>query len=149
MKPNLTADEDAGIRDSTGHLLVEEGSGEDTAVPGGEGRNITRISFFDQALSEIRLPDLEGTELPERAHTPIPGMKTIMVSGYAPVDNPVASIIAGDDVYSPEPVSHGILRTNMKEERDEQDRNSAPDGEQAAEFPKELFHYIRREEPPT
>ena len=83
MKRILVVDDDLGILDSTKQILEIDGYEVETASTGGDGLKKIESTFFNLALFDIKLPDMEGTELLEKAHKLRPAMKKIMVTGYA------------------------------------------------------------------
>lgn len=144
MKRILVVDDDAGILDSTKLILEVEGYEVETAATGGDGLKKIETAFFNLALFDIKLPDIDGTELLERAHKIRPGMKKIMVTGYASLENSVVSLNAGADAYILKPVDPEMLLAKVKEKLEEQDRNALLDGERVAEFLEEKLLNVRR-----
>jgi DNA-binding response OmpR family regulator len=144
MKRILVVDDDLGILDSTKEILEIEGYEVETAATGGEGLKKIENSFFNLALFDIKLPDIDGTELLQRSHKIRPGMKKIMVTGYASLENSVISLNAGADAYILKPVDPEILLTKVKEKLDEQDQDAALNGERIAEYLEEKLLNIRR-----
>jgi DNA-binding NtrC family response regulator len=144
MKRILVVDDDLGILDSTREILEIDGYEVETASTAGEGLRKIESSFFNMALFDIKLPDMEGTELLERAHKLRPGMKKIMVTGYASLENSVHSLNAGADAYILKPVDPDMLLAKVKEKLDEQDRDMTVSGEKVAEFLEEKLLNIRR-----
>ena len=59
----LIVDDNRSILASLGQILKSEGFKVDTAEDGQEAIRKARDSHFDLALLDIRLPDMEGTEL--------------------------------------------------------------------------------------
>ena len=144
MKRILVVDDDLGILDSTRQILEIDGYEVDTAATAGEGLKKIESSFYNLALFDIKLPDMEGTELLDRAHKIRPAMKKIMVTGYASLENSVHSLNSGADAYILKPVDPEMLLAKVKEKLDEQDRDSAISGEKVAEFLEEKLLNIRR-----
>ncbi|WP_319579292.1 response regulator [uncultured Methanospirillum sp.] len=144
MKRILVVDDDLGILDSTKQILEIDGYEVETASTGGEGLKNIESAFFNLALFDIKLPDMEGTELLEKAHKLRPAMKKIMVTGYASLENSVISLNAGADAYILKPVDPDMLLAKVKEKLDEQEREASIDGEKIAEFLEEKLLNIRR-----
>ena len=144
MKRILVVDDDAGILESTKQILEVDGYAVETAATGGEGLKKIETTFYNLALFDIKLPDMEGTELLERAHKLRPAMKKIMVTGYASLENSVISLNAGADAYILKPVDPETLLAKVKEKLDEQDRGAVLDGEKVAEYLEEKLLNIRR-----
>ena len=137
MKRILVVDDDLGILDSTRQILEIDGYEIETASTAGEGLKKIESSIFNLALFDIKLPDMDGTELLEIAHKLCPHMKKIMVTGYASLENSVISLNAGADAYILKPVDPDMLLAKVKEKLDEQDYDQANAGEKVAEFLEE------------
>jgi DNA-binding NtrC family response regulator len=145
MKRILVVDDDLGILDSTKQILEIDGYEVETASTGGEGLKKIESTFFNLALFDIKLPDMEGTELLEKTHKIHPTMKKIMVTGYASLENSVISLNAGADAYILKPVDPDMLLAKVKEKLDEQDREASLDGEKIAEFLEEKLMNIKNQ----
>lgn len=137
MKKILYVDDDPAILDSSKQILELEGYEVDTALTGEEALLKIENDFFHLAIFDIKLPDMEGTELLVKAHKLRPGMKKIMVTGYASLDNSVFSLNAGADGYLMKPVNPKDLIVKIKEKLDEQEKEAELDGEKVAEFLEE------------
>ncbi|PWR72319.1 response regulator [Methanospirillum lacunae] len=144
MKRILVVDDDLGILDSTRQILEIDGYEVETASTGGDGLQKIESTFFNLALFDIKLPDMEGTELLEKSHKIRPAMKKIMVTGYASLENSVISLNAGADAYILKPVDPDMLLAKVKEKLEEQERETSVDGEKIAGFLEEKLLNIRR-----
>jgi len=143
MKRILIVDDDLAILDSTKQILELEGYEVETADTAQKGLEKIEQDFFHLALFDIKLPDMEGTELLEKAHKLRPGMKKIMVTGYASLENSVFSLNAGADAYIMKPVNPRDLLDKIKEKLEEQEKEKIIDGEKVAEFLEEQLLSIR------
>lgn len=144
LKRILIVDDDLGILDSTRQILEIDGYEVESASTAGEGLKKIESSFFNLALFDIKLPDMEGTELLERAHKLRPAMKKIMVTGYASLENSVHSLNSGADAFILKPVDPEMLLAKVKEKLDEQDHETVLSGDKVAEFLEEKLLNIRR-----
>jgi len=144
MKRILVVDDDTGILDSTKEILELEGYQVDVAQTATEGLDKIGSTYYNLGLFDIKLPDMEGTELLQRAQKIRPGMKKIMVTGFASLENSVLSLNAGADAYILKPVDPFMLIAKVKEKLDEQEKDSALDGEKVAEFLEEKLLNVRR-----
>jgi len=143
MKRILIVDDDLAILDSTKQILELEGYEVETADTAQKGREKIEQDFFHLALFDIKLPDMEGTELLVKAHKLRPGMKKIMVTGYASLEKSVYSLNAGADAYIMKPVNPRDLLDKIKEKLEEQEKEKIIDGEKVAEFLEEQLLSIR------
>lgn len=144
LKRILIVDDDLGILESTRQILEIDGYEVESASTAGEGLKKIESSFFNLALFDIKLPDMEGTELLERAHKLRPAMKKIMVTGYASLENSVHSLNSGADAFILKPVDPEMLLAKVKEKLDEQEHETVISGDKVAEFLEEKLLNIRR-----
>ncbi len=144
MKRILVVDDDTGILESTKQILELEGYDVDTAQTATEGLEKIGTNYYHLGLFDIKLPDMEGTELLQRSQKIRPGMKKIMVTGFASLENSVISLNAGADAYILKPVDPFMLIAKVKEKLDEQDKEKAIDGEKVAEFLEEKLLDVKR-----
>jgi DNA-binding response OmpR family regulator len=144
MKRILVVDDDTGILESTKEILELEGYQVDVAQTATEGLEKIESIFFNLGLFDIKLPDMEGTELLVRAQKIRPSMKKIMVTGFASLENSVLSLNAGADAYILKPVDPFMLVAKVKEKLDEQEKDAALNGEKVAEFLEEKLLGAKR-----
>jgi len=98
----LVVDDDESIR-SVLATILEEDYVVDTAQDGAAAINKTRNRLYNLALIDIRLPDMEGTELLTRMKETTPKMRKIIITGYPSLGNAVAAINKGADAYLMKP----------------------------------------------
>lgn len=144
MKRILVVDDDTGILDSTKQILELEGYEVDIAQTATEGLDKIGSTFYNLGLFDIKLPDMEGTELLQRVQKIRPTMKKIMVTGFASLENSVLSLNAGADAYILKPVDPFMLIAKVREKLDEQEKDNALNGERVAEFLEEKLLNVRR-----
>ena len=95
----LVVDDDAGIRKTLSKILEKEGYLVETVENGQQAIKASNERFFNVALIDIRLPDMEGTKLLERLKEPEPKMVKIIITGYASLQNAVEAVNKGADGY--------------------------------------------------
>jgi len=78
----ITEDEDA-LRSFVARALRLDGHETHEAADGAEGLEMLATSKFDLLLSDIRMPVMDGIELAHRAHSGFPGLKILLMTGYA------------------------------------------------------------------
>ena len=76
----------------------------EAAKTGREAIEKFETSYYDLALLDIKLPDMEGTELLTRMHRAIPKMMKIMITGYPDLENAIESLNRGADAYLTKPI---------------------------------------------
>jgi DNA-binding NtrC family response regulator len=117
----LVVDDDEAIVESIKTLLEAEDYLVETASTGLEALEKTEKKSYDLALLDIRLPDIEGTELLVEMHEGTPRMMKIMVTGHASLENAVESVNLGADAYLMKPVRPEELLRVVEEKLEEQD----------------------------
>ena len=116
----LIVEDDANIRESLSKILQQEGYDTDVAVNGGEAMQKSRNKFYDLALLDIKLPDMEGTQLLAKLHETMPKMVKIMVTGYPSIENAMEALNQGADAYVTKPVKPAKLLALIEEKLEEQ-----------------------------
>ena len=103
-KSILIVEDDKAIIKSLKDILQSEGYSVDTAENGREAIQKSKEKFFNMALLDIKLPDMEGTKLLVTMHENLPKMVKIMITGYPSVENAVEALNRGADAYIMKPV---------------------------------------------
>lgn len=116
----MIVDDDEAILRNLEKILRLEGYETDIARTGFEAIEKTKTNFYNLALLDIKLPDMEGTELLKRMHETFPKMVKIMVTGYPDLENAIASLNSGADAYLIKPVSVQRLLDVVKQKLAEQ-----------------------------
>jgi DNA-binding NtrC family response regulator len=100
----LVIDDDEVVRKNLKAILELEGYNVDTAVTGKEAVDKSNANFYNLALIDIRLPDMEGTHLLTAMRDTVPKMVKIIVTGYPSQDNAVEAVNMGADGYVVKPI---------------------------------------------
>jgi len=100
----LIVDDNEGILETLSAILEEKGYRTDIAKNGREAIEKSKTNFYNVALLDIRLPDIEGTELLTKIEETSPRMIKIMITGYASLENAVKALNLGADAYIMKPV---------------------------------------------
>jgi len=118
----LVVDDDEGIRTILKAILEDEGYIVETAENGQEAIAMSKTSFFNLALIDIRLPDMEGTNLLTAMNQTTPRMVKIIVTGYPKLDNAVDALNKGADAYILKPFNVpnilGKIREHLKKQEE-------------------------------
>ncbi len=121
----LVIDDDEAVRKSMARLLQFEGYQVDTAKTGMEAVEKSKLNFYNLALIDIRLPDMEGTELLTTMRDTVPRIVKIILTGYPSVNNAIEAVNKGADAYVTKPVAdtdeflHKIREHLKKQEESE------------------------------
>jgi DNA-binding NtrC family response regulator len=116
----LIVEDDANIRETINIILQQEGYSTDTAKNGQEAIEKSKTKYFNLALLDIKLPDMEGTKLLTLMHEALPKMMKIMVTGYPSLENAVEALNLGADAYVMKPIKPEKLLALIEEKLEEQ-----------------------------
>ncbi len=116
----LIVEDDANIRETINTILQQKGYNTDTAKNGQEAIQKSKATFFNIALLDIKLPDMEGTKLLTTMHETLPKMVKIMITGYPSQENAVEALNKGANAYIIKPFKPEKLLTLIEEKLREQ-----------------------------
>jgi len=133
-KSILVVDDDKNILESFKSILESEGYCVDMVESGREAIEKSKAKFHNLALLDIKLPDMEGTELLTKLHRDTPRMMKIMVTGYPSLENAVKSLNLGADAYIIKPVDPEELLKLVEEKLVEQKQAEKMSEEKVAEW---------------
>ena len=143
----LVIDDDDSIRKVLSSILEEKGYEADTAKDGEEAIKKARIKFYNLALIDIRLPDMEGTELLTRLRQTTPKMVKIILTGYPSLDNAIEAVNMGADGYLIKPVNMDVLHEKITKHLKKQKESMKYSEDKVAQFietrVKQLGHTTR------
>jgi DNA-binding NtrC family response regulator len=130
----LIVEDDANIRETLETILQQKGYSTDTAKNGQEAIQKSKERFFNLALLDIKLPDMEGTELLTMMHRNLPRMMKIIITGYPSLENAVEALNLGADAYVIKPVKPEKLLILIEEKLNQQRQTENMTEEQVAEW---------------
>ena len=131
----LLIDDDESIRKVVARILELEGYYVDTAGTGKEAVRKSNSNFYNLALIDIRLPDMEGTELLTAMRDTVPKMVKIIVTGYPSTSNAIIAVNNGADGYVTKPIIDNAKFLQMISEHLKKQEESKQYGEaKIAEF---------------
>jgi len=111
----LIVDDEEGIRKSLQAVLEDKGCLVDTAENGQEAITKSNTKFYNLALVDIRLPDMDGVALLTEMRETTPKMAKIILTGYPSLDNAIAAVNKGADGYIVKPFTmENLLSTIME-----------------------------------
>jgi DNA-binding NtrC family response regulator len=116
----LIVDDNKSILETLSAILEEKGYRADTAKNGKEAIEKSKTNFYNMALLDIKLPDIEGTKLLTKIEETTPRMVKIMITGYASLENAVEALNLGADAYIMKPVDPEKLLKTINEKLKEQ-----------------------------
>jgi DNA-binding NtrC family response regulator len=130
----LIVDDDENILCVEAAILKDKGYKVETAATGAEAIEKTERRHFDLMLVDIRLPDMEGTEVITRVHDTIPKIRKVIVTGYPSLQNAVAAVNNGADAYVMKPFDVEKLLETVRKQLDLQDQERKFSEEKVADF---------------
>jgi len=130
----LIIDDDESIRKALSAVLEEKRYVVDTAQCGNEAIEKSKTGFYNLALIDIRLPDMEGTELLKALKDTVPPMVKIIVTGYPSLANAVEALNKGADAYVLKPLVMDDVLKIIREHLKRQQEAKRYSEERVAEF---------------
>ena len=95
----LVVDDDTELRKVLSSILSEEGYSVKTVENGKQAIEVSEKKRFDLALIDIKLPDMEGTELLQKLKIKQPHIVMIIVTGFPTLENAMEAVNEGADGY--------------------------------------------------
>ena len=133
-KSILVIDDDEVVLNSIAEALRLEGHKVDTAETGKEAIEKCNLRFYNLALIDIRLPDMEGTKLLKAIRDTTPKMVKIIVTGYPSLQNATEALNKGADGYVIKPVDIPKLLATVREHLRKQEEAGRYSERRFAEF---------------
>lgn len=142
----LIVEDDKNIRETIVNILQQSGFETDTAETGLEAEKKTKKNFYNLALLDINLPDMEGTKLLAKMNDTVPKMVKIMVTGYPSLENAMEALNKGANAYVTKPVKPQKLLALIKEKLEKQNQEEKLTEEKVTDWIK---NRARQLEPDT
>lgn len=142
-KSILIVDDDGAILKNAKDVLQLEGYYVDTVETGMEAIEKSKTNFYNLVLLDIKLPDMEGTELLTKMHRTVPKMMKIMITGYPSLENTVEALNLGADAYLLKPVNPEMLLKVVEEKLKEQEETDNMSKERVNEWIKNRVQKLK------
>jgi DNA-binding NtrC family response regulator len=91
-------------------------------------------AFYNLALIDVRLPDMEGIELLAKMRDTKPKMRKIIITGYPTLQNAVAAVNKGADAYVMKPFDVEKILQTIREQLKKQKEEKSYSEAKVAEF---------------
>ena len=111
----LVIDDDESMRKLLIMTLESRGYSVDTAKDGKEAVRKSTSNFYNLALVDLRLPDMDGIELLTAMKETTPTMMKVIVTGYPSLENAIEAVNKGADGYILKPVKTEQLLSTVQE----------------------------------
>lgn len=141
----LIVDDDENIRKVLKTILEEEGHTVATADTAKKAIEKSKTNFYNLALIDIRLPDMEGTELLTKMRDTVPKMRKIIVTGYPTLQNAVKALNKGADAYIMKPFDMENVLATIKEQLKKQAEEKKYSKEKITEFIETRIRELEKE----
>lgn len=130
----LVIDDDESMRKVLVMTLESKGYSVDTAKDGKEAIRKSTSNFYNLALVDLRLPDMDGIELLMAMKEITPTMMKMIVTGYPSLENAIEAVNKGADGYILKPVKTEQLLSTVQEHLRKQREAKTYSEEKVKEF---------------
>jgi DNA-binding NtrC family response regulator len=130
----LVVDDDENIRKVLVAILQDEGYTVDSAGTARKGIEATKRKFYNIALIDIRLPDMEGTELLTQMKETTPRMRKIIITGYPTLQNAIEAVNKRADAYIMKPFDVKNVLKTIEDQLRKQEEEKKYSQNKVAEF---------------
>lgn len=111
----IVIDDDKSILRTFTRILQKNGYEIDVAETGKEALEKSKKKAYDLALIDIRLPDMDGTDLLMKMQQITPSAIKIMITGFPSLETGVKALDEGADAYLVKPVKPEELLALIEE----------------------------------
>jgi len=143
----LVVDDDESIRKTISLKLERAGYTVDLAENGKQAIEKSEAKFYNLAVIDIRLPDMDGAQLLTSLRETTPKMVKIILTGYPALQNAIDAVNKGADAYLTKPLDADELLKVIKEHLDKQKAEVEYGQEKIAKFAETRFRELQDKEP--
>ena len=130
----LIVDDDENIRKVLMAILEDKGYDMEAVGTAREAIKKTDKKFYNLALIDIRLPDMEGIDLLVKIRDMTPRMRKIIITGYPTLQNAVDALNRGADAYVTKPFDVERVLSTISEQLRKQEQEKKYSQDKVAEF---------------
>jgi DNA-binding NtrC family response regulator len=130
----LIVDDDENIRKVLVAILEDKGYAVESAETAKDAVEKSKRKFYNLALIDIRLPDMEGIELLTRIKDTTPKMRKIIITGYPTLQNAVDAVNKGADAYIVKPFDVEKVLDTIDQQLKKQQQEKKYGQDRVAEF---------------
>jgi DNA-binding response OmpR family regulator len=124
----LVVDDDKSILRTFTRILQKSGYEIDVAETGSEAMEKAENQHYDLALVDIRLPDMDGTDLLAKLKKQLQNTVKIIITGFPSLETGVKALDEGADAYLVKPVKPQelllLLEEKMKNREEPQETSN-------------------------
>lgn len=130
----LVVDDDAGLRKTLSQILRTEGYTVEAVESGKQAIVASKKRFFNVALIDVRLQDIEGTALIGKLKGTEPRMIRIIVTGYPSMENAIEAVNRNADGYLVKPIDVDELLAMIAKQLEKQREDREYGEKKVAEY---------------
>jgi DNA-binding NtrC family response regulator len=142
----LVVDDDPSIRKVLAAILEEKGYNVEVVDNGKKAIGKSKTRFYNLALIDIRLPDMEGTELLTQMKQTVPKMIKVIITGYPSIQNAVEALNNGADAYIIKPLDIDKALSIIENLLEKQRESLSMTQEKISEYIETRAKQLEREE---
>lgn len=132
----LIVDDDEEVRRSLSAILQSQGYQIANAADANEAVKKARAQFFDLILLDIKLPDMEGTQLLSHFQNIAPETLKIIITGNPSLRTATEALNIGANSYLTKPIDPGLLLKTIEKKLREHDEQERITGKRLTEWVK-------------
>jgi DNA-binding NtrC family response regulator len=130
----LIVDDDENIRKVVLAILEDKGYTVESVGTAREAIEKSKRKFYNLALIDIRLPDMEGIELLTKMRDTTPRMRKVIITGYPTLQNAVDAVNKGADAYIVKPFDVEKVLNTIDQQLRKQQEEKKYSQDKVAEF---------------
>jgi len=138
----LIVDDDLALLESSKAIVESAGYAVQTAETARDAIRKAKSDWFDIALLDIDLPDMQGTELLQQLQAIKPRMIKIMVTGSASLENAIQCVNLEAKAYIVKPFNPADLLQVMEEKLKERRAAERVDEDKVTDFIEERLQKL-------
>lgn len=132
----LIVDDDKSLRETISAILQSQGYRMTSVANANEAIEKTRTQFFDIILLDVKLPDMDGTQLLSHLQKTAPETLKIIITGYPSVTDAAEALDIGANSYLTKPIDPDHLLKTIKNKLQEHKQKEKITREKLAEWVK-------------
>jgi DNA-binding NtrC family response regulator len=145
----LVVDDDESIRTVLATVLEENGYTVDTAGSGNEGIEKTKTNFYNLALIDIRLPDMDGTQVLAKVKDTTLKIRKVIITGFPSLQNSVEALNKGAHACILKPLDMDKVLRTVEEQLKKQEEERKYSKEKVTEFIETRVRELEQEKAAT
>ena len=143
----IVIDDDDGIRKVLAAALESEKYVVDTASNGKQAIEKSQTNFYNLALVDIRLPDMEGTKLLTAMKETTPEMRKVILTGFPALQSAIDAVNKGAHAYLVKPVDMDEMLRTVEDQLKKQREMKEYGQEKVARFVETRFQELQTQAP--